>query len=736
MRLDDLARAIPISSWPDSIQALLARLAQDPLPQAEVRELYERTRDAFEKGKRHTVLALFVLGLLSNQDWWLRHIKREGLLRPSKQRFRRGLIDYLLSQILDRSIDLALTGSNREYFEALQAFNAIDRAAHDLELGIDRELIRSRVTAVRSCLVLVDLWFFTREIAVPLHEADPLCQWAENIADGFSFLYYLFSARFPPATTFLGMTDSKRILEGEFLRLLADAAAVRTSREWEMLVEHFGYRCFRKGADIIVESRDPTLEKSIRLGYLLNEQEKRYWAERQRSDWRPHLAEVAERFYEAWKLRGIEYVESPYPRLRIHIPEAPDLWNAVRDCSWFAEEATYLEAISNDLRMPVDGVLECSVSGKLTFRDLLILQRFINVIRYFFNQELKQRFMEERTLVINSLVPVFKRAALARFLGMMIDEQKVAEAIQFLTWASQSQTVFDVMYQPVIEAHEEFHVPFNILGAANIVRNTLQLTHLRVNKEIRVEDPLEDVLAATLSAAGAQTRERIRWEYDGVKGDIDVIAILDDILLILECKGSLHPCNTFELRASYDLIRDGERQLDRIAPLLTETEFMAYLGKKIGFRLGPTQKVACAIVVGNRMFAGWRVGKYPVRSLAGLMSFINSGEISVAGQRVRIRSKGPIQSDALLTYFDSDSGHARAFDAMEPVECEATFGSQRLVLKTFELDWIKYAEILGLDVDAARQWISDNEHLTERRSRPSGPSGLDLTRASPNSETS
>jgi hypothetical protein len=103
--------------------------------------------------------------------------------------------------------------------------------------------------------------------------------------------------------------------------------------------------------------------------------------------------------------------------------------------------------------MPVDGVLDCTAVNQLTFRDLLLVQRFINYVRHCFNNELRRRFVAERTLVVNSLVPVFTEPALREALGMMLDEHKVAAAIQLLTWNSLSQTVFDVMYQPVIASH-------------------------------------------------------------------------------------------------------------------------------------------------------------------------------------------------------------------------------------------------------------------------------------------
>jgi hypothetical protein len=252
----------------------------------------------------------------------------------------------------------------------------------------------------------------------------------------------------------------------------------------------------------------------------------------------------------------------------------------------------------------------------------------------------------------------------------------------------------------------------NILGSANIIRNTLQLKQMRIGKVIGMEDPLEDIVVATLADANVQSRSRTNYEFKGVRGDIDVLAIFDGVLFIMECKGSLHPCNTFELRASFDLLRDAERQLDRISPLLHDSAFLAYLEEKLCLRLCPVRKVACAIVMGNRMFAGWRAGKYPVRSLLDLTTFVNSGVTGVAGQRAHLRQEGPITVEALSSYIDSDLAYARIFDAMEPFEREASIGGKSVVLRSFQLNWVTLA---SNDSEAARRWISENEHLVLRK---------------------
>jgi hypothetical protein len=717
MLLDDLLRTIPVSKWPDAIPALSALLERDPLPRDQLQDLFKRAVAAVERGRRHTALALFAVGLLCDQERWIESIQREGLLRPSKQRLRRGLLDYLVRELLRRSNELNLSPDRRRYLDAVRTLNEIDRQVQDKELRIEEQLTRSRYTIVRSCLVLVDLWFFAREIGTPLHTDDPLCEWAEELADGFSFLYYLFARRFPPHATFLGITNTESVLGGECLELLNAAKAVRVSRELEILVERFGYRCFREDGRTIVESPDASLEKSIQLGYTLTNQEKGYWAAQVRSDWRPQLADIAEHFYDTWKHRGVEFLQSPYARLRFQIPEVPEYWTSVRELPWLAEEVAYLEAISQDFRMPVDDVLNCSVVDALTLRDLLLLQRLINFVRYYINCELRRRFVTERTLVVNSLVPVFPEATLARVIGMMLEPEKVPAALRLLVWESESKKVFDLMYQPVIVSHHECHVPLNVFGSANVIRNTLQMRQLRVDKAIGLEDPLEDILVATLSEAGIQSFPRTKYEYQGARGDIDVIAIFEDVLFIFECKGSLHPCNTFELRASYDLLRIAEQQLDRISPLLQDPEFLRYLGHKLDISLSPARQVVNAIVTGNRMFAGWRAGKYPVRSLLDLMSFINSGVTGVAGQRAYLRPEGPITVGALLSYVESDLIYTRLFEAMEPIDREAELAGHRVVLRSFQLNCVTLAEKLGLDAQAAKQWISVNEHLVERTNR-------------------
>ena len=713
MSVDELVAAVPLANWPDAIASLSDLLTRDPLPQSEFRELFRRAIVAVDKGRKHTALALFVAGLLCDQKQWTEKVRRQGLLRPSKQRMRRGPCDHIVSGVLQRSADLGLRPECLKYFDGIRNLNLVDREVHTAELNLQSQIRNTRLTALRSCLVLVELWFFAREIAAPVHADDPTCEWAEALADGFSFLYYLFSGTFPVSDTYLGITSPEGVLDGKCLRILMTAKAVRESREWEILVEHLGYRCFREDGTIIVEPSDASLEKSIRLGYIMAQQDKRRRAEECRLDERVHLIEIAQQFHAKWNERGAEFVSQPFPRVRFHIPEIPEMWSAISEGPWFSEELSHLQAISEDMRVPVDQLLESPACDGLTFRDLFILQRFIGFVRTWINLDLKDRFVSERALVVNSLVPVFKTELLARVLAMALPENKVGPALRLLTWSPESKNVFDVIYQPLVVAHGEVHVPFNLLGSANIVRNTLQLTHRRIDKGKGSKDPLENSLADVLGQVCRVSRSHVSYQYNGVSGDLDAVAVYDGILFAFECKGSLHPCNAFELRALYDLLLDAQGQLDRLAPLFQDSGFLEYLGSKIACNCAKLRKVVLAIVVGDHLFAGWRAGPYAVRSINGVTGFITSGVITVAGQRARMRPEGPVTADALYAYFADDHAHSVLFDSMEPAEAMVWSGKQRVILRSFVLNWVTLAQKLGLDGKAAEQWIRENEHLVD-----------------------
>ncbi len=81
-------------------------------------------------------------------------------------------------------------------------------------------------------------------------------------------------------------------------------------------------------------------------------------------------------------------------------------------------------------------------------------------------------------------------------------------------------------------------------------------------------DILSERLAQVFQHASWTAKHDLSYKHGGLQGDIDVIAIEGDALFVFECKNSLHPCSTAELRTSLDHILHSQQQLDRFRTLL------------------------------------------------------------------------------------------------------------------------------------------------------------------------
>src|SRR5207248_11416694 len=60
-----------------------------------------------------------------------------------------------------------------------------------------------------------------------------------------------------------------------------------------------------------------------------------------------------------------------------------------------------------------------------------------------------------------------------------------------------------------------------------------------------------------------RSRSSVKYKYAQRAGDLDTLALIEDVLFVFECKNSLHPCSPFELRTSFDHLVEAQDQLDR-----------------------------------------------------------------------------------------------------------------------------------------------------------------------------
>lgn len=175
-------------------------------------------------------------------------------------------------------------------------------------------------------------------------------------------------------------------------------------------------------------------------------------------------------------------------------------------------------------------------------------------------------------------------------------------------------------------------------------------------------------------------------------------ALVDDVLLVLECKNSILPCNLFELRTSYQHCETAAGQLDRVMGLLDDPAHRETVLTRLGAARRPVTQVVSGIAVSNRLFAGLRIGRHLVISLGQFARFITHGDFYLAGQLARTRGEGSL-SGAALAEFMAGGFFRRMFAAMKPAARTYNCGGRNLRFNTFFLDFLELGRQFGIDIN-------------------------------------
>ncbi|MEG4083924.1 hypothetical protein [Microcoleus sp. POL10_C6] len=191
-------------------------------------------------------------------------------------------------------------------------------------------------------------------------------------------------------------------------------------------------------------------------------------------------------------------------------------------------------------------------------------------------------------------------------------------------------------------------------------------------------------------------KTNLKYSFKGIEGDVDVLAVVDNCLFVFECKNSLHPCNPFELRTTYDYIQKAANQLTRFQDLWQQEPFRTDLARKIKTQSPLPSQLCSCIVTGNRMFSGLREQGHSVRPIRELCYIISKGEILLnsyniydqdAGKKSIIKFKlwkeDQLKAEDLLGYIQEDSLHKCYFNSLSRSEQTIKLKNKSLVQESY-----------------------------------------------------
>lgn len=694
MRVKEIVNSQPPGLWKDSPDQLKACTTGGPLSKAERKWLETEILLAQKAGRQGRLINLLTLALAFDKVYWTDWIRKSPVLRASKYDLNPKIPMFLCASLLESSKLLSFDSGFGEYLASVQNLLKITSAFRDQQILIIQSLFRERNRIIKSALAVVELAFLGRREFGTLTVAGLI---PELLADGFSYLMYLYATRIGQARGGTEGVDPRCVSTKLYLDLISGAHALSNYGQWEFLISHFGYVCeFDEEANSVhINAPTHDFAKSLRLGYVSTFIQRMALTQTIESEDAMSLEEAGSKLSKVLQKEGfIVMKENPVRRWTFALPEVDKLQELVRSDKLFKEEVDNLMSLSKELLSTPAEIEAFSIRG-VTMHSLLRAQRFANILRAVVSKFLAPQLRQDPEVVAQSIIPVYDRASLLRFVAYGAGEEFSETILEALTWKLDEKKVFDLMYQPIIPIeNENYMVPFNVFGSADVVRNTMQLFQKRLRDG--QNDILSERLRQVLDDASWKAANDVKYKYGGLQGDIDTICMREGALFVFECKNSLHPCSMAELRTSFDHILHSQEQLDKFKTLWEQEGFRRYLSKRLGWDLADISTATTCVVTGNRMFAGMRFGSHAIRSFFEIGNFIHSGVISVSGKDVELRSAGSLSSLDLQAFIEQDTLHKKRLAAMvrkdEVVKC----GQVTVVREDYVLDEEMLARAFGV----------------------------------------
>ena len=687
MELHKIIEGMGRGLWLKDIDKLLAFTQNFQATKKDLNLIFENVKKYANKKQKGKTLNWLVLGLTVNQNKILNRIIHDGLFRTTNYNYNAKFAYEIHNEIKSNHAALFLNEKNRTYFNSKTIFLSPYKQISLLFNEIICDLKKYKKTIFKDLLIIADFYFLYDIYPQQKHDPSKLTFFSkEEISEAISFLTF-HSLKYCkiPSTLYLE-SNEKNIIENKYEPLIFKACLLKKYLEWEIDIDAFKFECSKNGNKINLKSRDPLLEKSRKNGWVSTEIQKLNFQGRIHSDLNEaeSLEVLCDNLLNKYGDLFIKKRKEPVERFTLEIPYEPNLFEFLKKQTFFKEELTLLITECREMFVSLDDILQYKVRNQLTFHDVLIVKRFFNFLRTLFSKHLKDQMKDNPTIVLRSLIPVFNKERLFEILRIFIPDNKIDDLLGLLSWSYEQNTILDLQYRPIIKIGNSYVIPTNIMCKSNLIRNSLYIIRKRIYDNVE-EDPIATLLKEEFRGKNITSETNVKYNSQGFIGDIDALAKLENTIFIFEAKNTILPANPYELRTTYDNLIKASSQLDKIVRAFNNDSFRKYFSEKIGWVISPQTKFCTCIVLGNRVFSGYRINGHPVRSTFELCHFIDEGRVEHQdGNTYYLWESDIFKASDLMNYLMHDHFHKVQFDMYDKIILEYFFKQINFNYYTYE----------------------------------------------------
>lgn len=649
---------------------------------------------AIETKQTKTALLLFEEGLGVGPDTFIAALRKHGVLRSSRYNYDTSILKRLLLAFHERSSRETFSEQVKVYLSSVGSLLFLA----DGTRGIYKKFREGASSKdFKSLLVGVDDLFWRGEpnrygaTMKPSHEF-----YREDLAMAFSFLAANRKGPLEPKDWL--RVDCQNIANGRFVEELSEVAKLNYFKEAEVMVDHYGFVAVREKNVVEIRHPDSLFEKCRRLGYMRDDMQQAADTEAYGKD-SANLEEFVKEFV-GKSVEHIFIVSSNPDRISLKVPSEQFIRPFLEETNLLHDEQLLVAATLKHQSISLEEFKTTPVHGDITLLDLVKVRRLFCFMQSALKIKLATDHLIGTATYYHSIVPVVTRELLVQLLALGLGDKKAEQIAQLLSWDSEKSAVFDIQAQPLIACGPFVWLPLGILARSYLVRNVLQNIRFRFDAADE-KDPIGDMLTSCLSEHFPNVFRNIAYSFLGLSGEIDCLARSGNQLFAFECKNSLHPCNIFEMRTTMDYIRKAAEQLDRFQQAWRLPGFREYLGSKLDVEMSGTDRINTCIVMGNRMFGGWREGVHIVRSIHELLNLMGSGGISFVSRidperpysgRIRLWKDNHFAADDLRISLDGPCEYQLYLDSMVEVDEKHRIHGRFLSFRTYYLDLLRFSK--------------------------------------------
>ena len=516
---------------------------------------------------------------------------------------------------------------------------------------------------------------------------------SEEISESISYLVFLFDKTVGIKNDVHYIINAEYVLSDDIEKLILLGCKICTVQEWEVCLDYFDYKVKTIGNQYTIFSSDENFEKSIRLGYVRNVlQEKSFYNKGiSKFEESKGLIDFCQDTILHIGDRLVEKVgKGVTARYRFSISEQLFNFMKIPNRGLFKEETLEFAHLANNVISPYQDFLEKQVTSHCQLKDVVLFKRPFLILELLLGTILYKQKDQKR--IASSLIPVMSEEKIIEFADRFLENQtKTKELLDLFTYNPDYK--LDLQYTPFLKIGDSYLIPFSLVGKSFLLRNCIEYSYLIKNQIVNQDDKEFLVLECKKTFEKRKDIYTVfinkKFKYDGRSGEIDVIVISEEDIFIIECKCPLCPTSNFELRGTFDHIKKASSQLDLASKAFSDPDFAEQYFRNLHV---PYKKrnIRTCVIMGNRLFNGWRINTHPIRFIYELDMMINDGHIYSNIGNWRVWNNPEFCNVDLIEYLSSDSKFISSnFNSMNEVYESLNFKDKKLMFKSYAFDFLK-----------------------------------------------